>query len=356
MELCNFQINVILGDFIFMVIVISGVIFIGGVLGGGNSGGGSVIFSGSVVLVNNFQNIGVVFKLLVYSGIENVIKVMFLFYGKVLVLLVIGVIMVVDILDLLDKIVVYIDGENKVLLCQIVINVMVLLVSLLYFDEYGINWSVVYNSLNWNFGISNSFMLVLLGFGNFMVGIVGLFKFFGIIVVINVLFEQGKVCCQIIVLVVILNNQFVLVQVVCQISYLQFLQMLIVVQVGIIIILILGVVMVGFNMSILLYVLINGMVMLQFFIDIFILCGIWQIESNGSCIEFLEFDICNFLQCVVMKFNEMFIISGFEQIDDNFDFKGVGMFRNFLFGGGVNGQNNKEIIVVFIMLVVMVVI
>ncbi|BEV15653.1 PilN family type IVB pilus formation outer membrane protein [Herbaspirillum sp. DW155] len=344
----NFQINAIPGDSTFTATVTSGATSTGGVSGGGSSGGGSTTSSGSAVSANNSQNTGVASKLSVYSGIENAIKVMLSPYGKVLASPATGAITVVDTPDSLDKIAAYIDGENKALSRQIAINVTVLSVSLSHSDEYGINWSAVYNSLNRNFGISNSFTPASPGSGNFTAGIVGSSKFSGTTAVINALSEQGKVRRQTTASVVTLNNQPVPVQVARQTSYLQSSQTSIVAQVGTTTTLIPGVVTAGFNMSILPHVLTNGTVMLQFSTDISTLRGIRQIESNGSRIESPELDTRNFLQRVAMKSNETLIISGFEQTDDNLDFKGVGTPRNFLLGGGVNGQNNKEIIVVLI--------
>jgi type IVB pilus formation R64 PilN family outer membrane protein len=343
----NFQINAIPGDSTFTATVTSGATSTGGV-SGGSSGGGSTSTNGSAVSANNSQNTGVASKLSVYSGIENAIKVMLSPYGKVLASPATGAITVVDTPDSLDKIATYIDGENKALSRQIAINVTVLSVSLSHSDEYGINWNAVYSSLNRNFGISNSFAPATPGSGNFTAGIVGSSKFSGTTAVINALSEQGKVRRQTTASVVTLNNQPVPVQVARQTSYLQSSQTSIVAQVGTTTTLIPGVVTAGFNMSILPHVLTNGTVMLQFSTDISTLRGIRQIESNGSRIESPELDTRNFLQRVAMKSNETLIISGFEQTDDNLDYKGVGTPKNFLLGGGVNGQNTKEIIVVLI--------
>jgi type IVB pilus formation R64 PilN family outer membrane protein len=344
----NFQINAIPGDSTFTATVTSGASSVGGVSGGGGGGGGGGGSSGSAVSANNSQNTGVASKLSVYSGIESAIKVMLSSYGKVLASPATGSITVVDTPDSLDRIAAYIEGENKALSRQIAINVTVLSVSLSRSDEYGINWSAVYNSLTRNFGISNSFTPASSGGGNFTAGIVGASKFSGTTAVINALSEQGKVHRQTTASVVTLNNQPVPVQVARQTTYLQSSQTSIVAQVGVTTTLIPGVVTAGFNMSILPHVLTNGTVMLQFSTDISTLRSIRQIESNGTKIESPELDTRNFLQRVSMKSNETLIISGFEQTDDNLDYKGVGDPKNFLLGGGRNAVGNKEVIVVLI--------
>jgi len=284
----------------------------------------------------------------VYTGIESAIKVMLSPYGKVLASPATGAITVVDTPDSLDRIATYIEGENKALARQIAINVTVLSVSLLDTDEYGINWNVVYNSLNRKFGITNSFAPVSSSVVGFTAGILGSSKFSGTTALINALSEQGKVRQKTTASVVTLNNQPVPVQVARQTSYLQSSQTSIVAQVGTTTTLIPGVVTAGFNMSILPHILTNGTVMLQFSTDISTLRTIRQIESNGSKIQMPEVDTRNFLQRVSMKSNETLVISGFEQADENVDYRGVGTPKNILFGGGMNASATKEVIVVLI--------
>jgi len=346
----NFQISAIPGDSTFTATVTSGASSTGGVSGGGGSGGGAGGGStggGSSVSANNSQNTGVASKLSVYTGLENAIKVMLSPYGKVLASPATGAITVVDTPDSLDRVAAYIEGENKALSRQIAINVTVLSVSLRDADEYGINWSAVYNSLNRRYGISNSFAPSD-GAVGFTAGIVGGSKFSGSKAVINALSEQGKVRRQTTASVVTLNNQPVPVQVARQTSYLQSSQTAVVAQVGTTTTLIPGVVTAGFNMSILPHVLTNGTVMLQFSTDISTLRQIRNIDSNGTHIESPELDTRNFLQRVSMKSNETLIISGFEQTDDNLDYRGVGTPKNFVLGGGMNAATNKEVIVVLI--------
>ncbi len=347
----NFQINAIPGDSTFTANVSSGANSSGGISTGGSGGGGGGSngsgSGGSSVSANNTQNTGVASKLSVYSGIESAIKVMLSPYGKVLASPATGAVTVVDTPDYLDRIGAYIEGENKALSRQIAINVTVLSVSLSNSDEYGINWSAVYESVNRKFGITNSFAPSS-GAVGFTAGIIGSSKFSGTTALINALSEQGKVRRQTTASVVTLNNQPVPVQVARQTSYLQSSQTSIVAQVGTTSSLIPGVVTAGFNMSILPHVLTNGTVMLQFSTDISTLRGIRQIESNGNMIESPELDTRNFLQRVAMKSNETLVISGFEQTDDNLDNRGVGTPQNYLLGGGMNANTNKEIIVILV--------
>ncbi|WP_050468564.1 PilN family type IVB pilus formation outer membrane protein [Herbaspirillum chlorophenolicum] len=357
----NFQISAIPGDSTFSATVTSGATSTGGTGGGsggggGGSGGGGSSSSG--VNANNTQNTQVASKLSVYTGLESAIKVMLSPYGKVLASPATGSITVVDTPDSLERISSYIDGENKSLSRQIAINVTVLSVILRDSDQYGINWTAVYRSLNSKFGISNAYEgATTTGLVSFTAGVPagGTSKFAGSQAVMQALSEQGRVRRQTTASVVTLNNQPVPVQVARQTTYLQSLQTSLVAQVGSTTSLTPGVVTAGFNMSILPHMLTNGTVMLQFSTDISTLRRIRTIigtsDSDGkvtSQIESPELDTRNFLQRVAMKSNETLIISGFEQTDDDLGRSGVGEAKNMALGGGFSASTNKEVIVVLI--------
>jgi type IVB pilus formation R64 PilN family outer membrane protein len=344
----TFQVNAIPGDASLTASVNSGATSTGGVTGG--AGGGAASSTGSTgVSANNTQNTAVASRLSVYSSIEKSVAAMLSSYGKVVSSPATGTITVVDTPDALERVASFIDNENKTLSRQVVINVTVLSVSLNESDEYGINWDLVYNTLNAKYGIRNTVAASTNAVG-FSAGILSTStsKFAGSTVLINALSDQGKVRRQTTASVVTLNNQPVPVQVARQTSYLQSSQTTVTAQVGTTTSLIPGTVTSGFNMSILPHVLANGTVMLQFSTDISALRSIRTVTSNGSTIESPEMDTRNFLQRVAMKSNETLVISGFEQTDENTDNSGVGHPANFLFGGGIKANSNKEVIVILI--------
>jgi type IVB pilus formation R64 PilN family outer membrane protein len=343
----TFQINAIPGDSSMSANITSGAGSTGGVAGGNGGNGGAGAASG--VSTSNSQNIGVASKLSVYASIEKSIGAMLSGYGKVVASPATGAISVVDTPDALDRIAAFVDGENKSLSRQVVINVTVLSVNLADSDEYGINWNLVYQGLSNKYGIKNNAAAGSNSVG-FSAGILATAgsKLAGTSLVINALSEQGKVRRQTTASVVTLNNQPVPVQVARQTSYLQSSQTTVTALVGASTTLTPGTVTSGFNMSILPHILANGTVMLQFSTDISALRGIRTVSSNGSMIETPEMDTRNFLQRVAMKSNETLIISGFEQTDDNLDRSGVGTASNYLFGGGLTAKSSKEVIVVLV--------
>jgi type IVB pilus formation R64 PilN family outer membrane protein len=343
----TFQISTIPGDSSLSANVNSGSTSTGGVSSGGSSGGGGSGGNTSGVNAINSQNTGVSARLSVYDSIQKSIAAMLSSYGRVVASPATGTITVVDTPDTLDRVATFIENENKSLSRQVVINVTVLSVTLTDTDQYGINWNVVYNSLNRNYGIVNN-VVKDVNSVSFSAGVIGSSKFNGSKLVIDALSEQGKVRRQTTASVVTLNNQPVPVQVARQTSYLASSQTTTTALVGATTTLTPGTVTSGFNMSILPHVLTNGTVLLQFSTDISSLREIRQIPSGTSLIEVPSLDTRNFLQRVSMKSNETLIISGFEQTDDNLNEQGVGHPKNFLLGGGVTATANKEVIVILI--------
>ncbi|RJF96862.1 PilN family type IVB pilus formation outer membrane protein [Noviherbaspirillum cavernae] len=345
----TFQINAIPGDSTFTANVNSGATSTGGVTGGAGGTGGGGGGGSNGVTASNSQNTNVTSRLSVYTGIEKAVTAMLSSYGKVVASPATGSMTVVDTPDTLDRIASFIENENKALSRQVVINVTVLSVNLSDTDEYGINWDLVYSTLNNKYGIKNVVARDPRSVG-FSAGVLATStsRLAGSSVVIDALSQQGKVRRQTTASVVTLNNQPVPVQVAKQTSYLASSQTTITALVGATTTLTPGTVTSGFNMSILPHVLTNGTVMLQFSTDISSLREIRSVESNGSKIETPSLDTRNFLQRVAMKSNETLIISGFEQTDDNLDQQGVGHPKNFVLGGGYKANSSKEVIVILI--------
>lgn len=346
-ETRTFQISAVPGESVLSATVTSGA-SAGGDSSGSSSGssGGS---SGSGVTSANNQNTAVKSQLSVYAGLEKAIGVMLSPAGKVAASPATGTITVSDTPAALDQVAQYIERENKSLARQVMINVTVLAVTLTQSDSYGINWNLVYQGLSSKYGVSNS-MAPSTNSTSFAAAILNTAssKWAGSSLIVDALSEQGQVRRETSASVVTLNNQPVPVQVAKQTSYLKSSQTTLSANVGATTTLTPGLVVSGFNMSILPHILDNGTVLLQFSTDISSLRGIRKVSSNDQSIESPEVDTRNFLQRVAMKSNETLVISGFEQTDDNLNRQGVGHPANFLFGGGKGANTNKEIVVILV--------
>lgn len=350
----TFQINAIPGDASFNASVSSNADSSSGGAaggGGGGAGGGGGGESGGVSSAN-VQNTAVKSELSVFGSLEKTVAIMLSASGKVLASPATGTLTVTDTPAALERIAAFIDGQNKALGRQVMVNVTVLAVTVNRGDNYGIKWDLLYQTLENRYQIRNS-LATPSGASSFTAGILsGASRWNGSQVVIDALSEQGQVRRETTASVVTLNNQPVPIQVAKQTAYLKSSQTTLTADVGSTTSLTPGTVTSGFNMSILPHLLDNGTVMLQFSTDISSLVRLNTVSSgdsaNSSSIQTPEVDTRNFLQRVAMKSNETLIISGFEQTDDNLDRSGVGHPSNFLLGGGVKARAGKEIIVILV--------
>jgi len=350
----TFQVNAIPGDASFNASVSSNASNEGGSGGGGGSGGagGGGGGQGGGVSSANVQNTAVKSELSVFGSLEKTVTIMLSTAGKVVASPATGTLTVTDTPAALDRIGAYLEGQNKALGRQVMVNVTVLAVTLNRGDNYGIKWDLLYQTLENRYQIRNS-LAPTTGATSFTAGILsGASRWSGSEVMIDALSEQGQVRRETTASVVTLNNQPVPIQVARQTAYLKSSQTTLTPDVGSTTTLTPGTVTSGFNMSILPHLLDNGTVMLQFSTDISSLVRLDTVSSgtgaNSSSIQTPEIDTRNFLQRVAMKSNETLIISGFEQTDDNLDRNGVGHPSNFLLGGGVKARAGKEIIVILV--------
>jgi type IVB pilus formation R64 PilN family outer membrane protein len=317
--------------------------------GGSASGAGADAGSGASSSARNSQNTGVKSQLSVFASIEKAVGSMLSPHGRVVGSPATGGMTVVDTPDVLARVAQFIDGENKVLARQVMINVTILAVTLSEGENYGIDWNLVYGNLSGRYGIKNTFAGTP-GSTAFSAAILGTSNsnFAGSSVMIEALSKQGKVRRETSASVVTLNNQPVPVQVAKQTSYLKSSQTVLTANVGSSTTLIPGVVTSGFNMTLLPHLLHNGTVMLQFSTDISSLRRIDEVRSQNGMIQTPELDTRNFLQRVAMRSGETLVVSGFEQVADDLDQQGPGKPGNTLLGGGLKANSAREIIVILI--------
>ncbi|NVE00133.1 PilN family type IVB pilus formation outer membrane protein [Massilia sp. BJB1822] len=313
---------------------------------GGSSNGGA---SGSSSNAHNSQNTAVKSQLSVFGSIEKTVTSMLSPHGKVVGSPATGSLTVVDTPDVLARVGQFIDGENKALARQVMLNVTVLAVTLSEDEHYGIDWNLVYGNLSNRYGIKNTFGSAA-GSTAFSAAVLATSssKFAGSSVMVEALSGQGKVRRETSASVVTLNNQPVPVQVAKQTSYLKSSQTTLTANIGASTTLTPGVITSGFNMTILPHLLSNGTVMLQFGTDISSLRRLDQVRSQNSMIQTPELDTRNFLQRVAMRSGETLVVSGFEQVADDLDRQGTGKPGNMLLGGGSKAHSAREIIVILI--------
>ncbi|MGL5968928.1 MAG: PilN family type IVB pilus formation outer membrane protein [Kluyvera sp.] len=270
-----------------------------------------------------------------------------------------GTITVTDTPEVLDRIQQYIDGENKAITKQVLLNVKVLSITLDDSNQFGIDWNLVKKGgvfggsvagspgfSSGGEGGSNSISASILN-GNFVDSRL----------LMDSLSKQGKVSVVTSPSVTTLNMQPVPVQVATQTSYLARVESSNTANVGTSMTLTPGTVTSGFNMNLLPFVMQDNKLLLQYSVNISELKSLKEVKSsdgdNGNKIQVPEIENRIFSQKVKLESGQTLVLSGFEQQATQSNRSGFGSAFNWLLGGGVSASDKRNIIVIMISPVVM---
>lgn len=260
---------------------------------------------------------------------------------------------VTDTLEVLDRVAELVDQMNSSATTQVLLNIKVMTVQLTDSDEFGINWTTIYNNLskNYGLGLTNTFATSADAVSGSVSILQGDSRFSGSNLIVKALQQQGHVSMVTQPSVTTLNLEPVPVQVAQQTGYVAQTQTTLTGGSGdfaqtsrtp-------GTITTGFNMSLLPHVLPDEeTVLLQFSMQMASPPQIRSVGDENNLIEIPEFASRTFSQKVKLKSGETLILSGFEQSANDTSRSGVGSPRNYLFGGGRKSTRNREIIVVLI--------
>ena len=265
-----------------------------------------------------------------------------------------GTYTVTDIPEVLARVESYLDEENRSLTKQIVFNVKVLSVTLNDSNGLGLDWSLLYKSLNGNYGFSLSNVTQKdLASVSSTVNVLSTAtgraaQFAGTTAVISALGQQGRVSELMSPSVTTLNHHTVPVQIGSQVSYVAQSQTTATAQVGSTTALIPGTVTTGFNMRLTPYVMPDNQMLLDAAINVSALRRIRSVTSGGTTIEVPDVDTRIFSQTARLHPGETLILSGFDQINNTSNKSGLGDPSNILFGGSVQSSTTRSVVVILI--------
>lgn len=265
-----------------------------------------------------------------------------------------GTYTVTDIPEVLDRVAAYLDTENKSLTKQIIFNVKVLTVTLTDSNGFGIDWSLVYKTLNGNFGfnltnvtnpdasaISGKLSVLSTATGNAA-------QFAGTSAVISALAQQGRVSELMSPTLTTLNHHTVPIQLGSQISYLAGSQTTNTAQVGSTTSTTIGTITTGFNMRLTPYVMPDNQMLLDVALNISSLRQLRQVGTASSPAEAPDLDNRIFNQTARLRAGETLILSGVEQVSENSTKNGVNDPSNVLLGGSIKNGTTRSVAVILI--------
>jgi len=285
----------------------------------------------------------------VWKGIEDSIRTMMTADGKLTVTPSTGTITLDDTPQVLERVEAFIENQNLALSRQVVLNVRVLAVELNHSHAYGINWNLVYQNLGRSVGVTaSSAGAPVVGGGSLAFRILSGSMWDGSSAIVEALSKQGKVSQVTSASMVTINNQPAPIQVGRQTAYLASSTTTLSDSGTPTVTLQPGQINTGFSMNMLPHILDGNRLMLQYSGDISTLTRLNTVTSGESSIQTPEVDTRNFMQRTIMASGETLVVTGFEQFNLNAESSGVGRADNVAFGGGVNGKNSRNVLVVLI--------
>lgn len=339
----------------------------GGSIGGGaSSGGGSQ--SQSSGNQTTTQNIAFNLQNSLWQNLQDAIRSMLSSHGKLSISPATSSLTVTDKPSVLMRVDKYMLTQNDILKRQVQIDVQILNVDVEKVDNYGINWGLalgnVKDGANASFSIngqaisqgsggSSSFVpsQVFVPTSTTQAFIISANSgdLSGSQLIINALSSISKASLVTSTAVTTLSNQPVPVQFVDQLSYLASVQTTISGQSSIAqTSLSPGQLTTGFSLNVLPVIEADGKVNLQLSLSITALKNMAQYSTQGASVQLPETLQRNFMQKVVIKSGDTFVVTGFDSDSNSEKNNGVGSAYNWLLGGGVSASNTRTRLVVLV--------
>lgn len=270
-----------------------------------------------------------------------------------------GTLVVTDVPEVLSTINQVVETTNQVAGKQVLLNFTIVRYTSFKKDNNGVNWDLLFKSLNKNYGItlSNAFAgdpAGATGGVNILDTATGnAAKFAGSSVILNALAQQGNVSIVKRPSIVAINMQPTPLQIGSSVTYLArsdntltaggtatgFSQNS----------LIPGTVTTGFNMTVMPFALSDGKSMvLDFTMDLSSLKALTPITSGNSMIQGPDVDQTSLTQKVKIRSGETLVMSGLEQNDNDGSKTGIGKPSFWAFGGGVTRNDTRDVLLLIV--------
>lgn len=319
----------------------------GGASSSGVSGSGGSTMSSTVAMGNNL-----------YKDLKETVQSMLTpGVGRLSLNATTGTLMITDVPDVVRRVGDYLDDENSTLSRQVILKVVTYTVNTDVSDMVGIDWNLVWKSLNGNYGIklanTNSGVAsdaISGGFNVLDTATGSAAQFAGSSFLLDALSKQAKVSDVKTSTIMTTNMAAAPVLVGQQTTYLKDVTTTAYATGDATVpsqSLTPGSVTTGTNITILPKILKDSdRLMLNMFMDISSLKQIRTITSDTQKIEAPDIDTRSLQQRVWLKPGQTLIMSGFEQNTDNSNRQGVGSPSNILFGGSLSGAKTKQSFVI----------
>jgi type IVB pilus formation R64 PilN family outer membrane protein len=278
--------------------------------------------------------------------------------GRVVTTPATGSVTVTDTPAVLTAVEKYIKEQNALMSRQVVVEVRVLLVDLNSAENYGIDWSLVYQSLSGDFAMAfaSAFQAADSAASALTMRIPRSLtpatdtqtRWQGSTAIVRALSTQGSVSELTSGTLRTLNNQVAPMSNSRTVSYVASSSTTVVPNVGSTTAMTQSQFNTGFNMNVLPHLLDGDRLLLQYAINLSSLRALTSFTSSGSSVQSPDINSSSTLQRVSLRSGETLVLAGFESANSNETTQGVGSPKNTWAGGGVDGSRSRSQMVILI--------
>lgn len=316
--------------------------------GGGGSGGGAA--GGAQTSLQGGNTTTAESEINVYSAAADAIEQMLGPRGVIAKSEALGTVTVTDEAAVLDRIDAYVQQINERVTRQVQMKVEVLSIELNTAESYGIDWNLVWESLNGRYAaVSNLTSTALEGANTVELSIVDpTYNYAGTSALVNALSRQGRVAIETSQIINTLSGQPAPVQVGAETAYLARRSVLAVNQQQSQVATELGTISDGASITALPVVIDKNDILLQLQLNLNQLRELRVVGDSNERLEAPQVDTRQTLQRVKIPSGGTLILSGFEQDRSRVDYRGIGKPKFQVAGGGTTGDRRRTVLVVVV--------
>jgi type IVB pilus formation R64 PilN family outer membrane protein len=316
--------------------------------GGSSSGGGGGEGGGSQNVLNSGNTTDMEATINRFQGVAESIQGMLTAKGRMVAAAGMNTVTVTDTPPALDRIAALVDELNADARRQVLLDVRVYAIEQSSGEDYGIDWSMVYRSLDGRYridalgrsdaDIDNSGMLVTLMDPTSRIA--------GSQALVRALSTQGRLSNVTSAAVVTLSGTPVPVQVGEETGYVESSEQTVVPNVGVTTTRTVATVSTGFSMQLLPVLISSEELLLQLQLNLSQLRDLQQFGTDANAVQRPLKDSRQTMQSVRLKTGQTLVLSGFEQDSLRSDHRGIGSPGFQAAGGGRKGTERRTILVI----------
>ena len=316
--------------------------------GGGGGGGGGQSDGGSTNTLTSGNTTSLTAELDMFAGVSESVQKMLTSKGSMVATRGQNTITVTDTPASLDRVAALIEQLNFESGRQVALDVRVYAVERSAGEDYGIDWNMIYDTLNGRYNIT------ALGTSEADIDASGMqvtvldptSRIADSSVLLRALSTQGDLSTVTTASLITLSGQSVPVQVGEETGYVQSSEQTVVPNVGVTTSRTVGVKPTGFSMQVMPILTTGDELLLQLHLNLSQLRALQTFGQDAGAVQVPIVDSRHTLQSVKLRTGQTLILSGFEQTASRADYRGIGSAKFAVAGGGRKGNERKTVLVI----------